>query len=406
VRDEWRTGWPVAASSFVGNGLGFNLFLMSAGLFVIPLQEELGVPRTAVMISTMAMLLASLLSPVAAVYLDRYGPRKGVLFGFGLLILAYFLLAVLPASTLVYYAVAVVFVIAGTITGTMAFCKGISLVFQKGAGIAFGVGMSGVSLVSALLIPLLSYTIETYGWRAGYGTSAVLLAVIGLPVLLLMFKPPAATTASAVETIVGEKKGEAWQAMKTTRFWLLAVSISCGTFCIGGMISQLYPMFVGAGLSLSMAAALMSTYAGAIGLGRIIVGFLLDRLNPTGVAATCMLATSAGTVLLLFVLGGSLPIESAFLAALLLGWGQGSEGDFPAFFTLRMFGRENFAKVFSGINIFAGGFTALGGIAFAAVYDWMGTYSPVIALSAGLWTIAAALIVILGRVEHRTLGNT
>jgi len=398
VKDEWRKGWRVVASAFVGNGLGFNLFLMSAGLFIIPLQEELGLPRTAVMISTVAMLLVSLLTPVAAVYIDKYGPRTGAILGYLVLIAAYALLALLPATPIVYYAVAGLFVIAGTVTGTMTFCKGISLIFHKGAGFAFGITMSGVSLVSAVVIPVLSAAIVAYGWRAGYGLSGVLVALIGLPVLLLAFSPPVQPAVEKLSPKTVEiAETRAWHVIKSSSFWILATAISCGTFCLGGLISHLYPMVIGAGVDTVLAATLLSTYAVSIGAGRIIVGILLDKSSPTFVAAACMSTTAAGAAILYFVIDGTFPDYVGFAAAFLLGWGHGAEGDFPAFFALRLFGRESFAKIFSWLNIFAGGFMAVGGLTYAAVYDWTGSYLSMIVLTALLWLCGGALMLCLRR---------
>lgn len=392
AKEEWKNGWGVVASSFIGNGLGFNLFLMSAGLFIIPLQAALDVPRTALMISTVAMLLVSFLSPAVAPYLDKYGPRIAVISGYLILIIAYTLLYFAPLSIYSYYAIGFLFVIAGTVTATMAFCKGISLVFHKGAGIAFGLTMSGVSLVSAVVIPLLSAAIESYGWRAGYGLCGALLALIGVPVLLAGFNPRAEQADRSVSPTKPQGSSEVRGALRTGRFWLLAAAISCGTFCIGGMITHLYPMLVAVGFTAKEAATLLSTYAVSIGAGRILIGILLDRSPPTIVAAISMITTAIGAAILYFVLVGHLPIAYAFLAVFLLGGGQGAEGDFPAFFTLRLFGRNTFARIFSWLNIFAGGSLALGGLFYAVIFDWTGSYLSVVFLTALLWLAGAALI--------------
>jgi len=395
--DEWRKGWKIVASAFVGNGMGFNMFFMSAGLFVIPLQKELGLPRTAVMVGTVAMLMVAFLSPLAAPYIDRYGPRRGAIVGYAMLIVAYALLTVLPPGIVTYYSITAIFVVAGTITSSMTFCKSVSLIFHKSAGLAFGITMSGVSLVSALVIPLLSAVIVSHGWRAGYGVSAALVALIGLPILIVTFKPNSALPSPPSPDHSPKSQRVASDVLRSSRFWLLSAALACGTFCLGGMIGHLYPMFVEAGLGTSVAATLLSLYAISIGAGRIIIGLMLDRFDPARVAAICMLFTAIGAAILFFVLVSALPPAAAFLAALLLGWGHGAEADFPAFFTLRLFDRDGFAKVYSLINIFTGGFSALGGLFFAAVFDWTGDYLPVVILTVILWLCGAGLSLRLGK---------
>lgn len=398
---EWRNGWRVVAAAFIGNGIGFNFFMMSAGLFVIPVQQELGLSRTAVMISPVATLIVALLSPLAGGYLDRRGPRLAAIAGFACLTLSYLLLALLPLTPASYYAVAVLFIIAGTVTGTMAFCKGVSLLFTRSAGIAFGVTQSGVSLVSATLIPVLGLIIATHGWRAGYGFCAILVGAIGIPILLAAFKPPVKARSSAAHVEDESSRQDARTALRSPQFWVLVASISCGTFCIGGFLSHFYPMLIAGDIAPTTAATILSVYAVSIGGGRIIVGFLLDRLSPTIVAATCMALTSAGAVLLYLILLGQLPHPYAFLAAFLLGWGQGAEGDFTAFFTLRRFGQRAFATIFSWMNVFASGFLAIGGLAFAYSYDRVQSYLPAIIATIILW-LAGAILMMFLRVPRTT----
>lgn len=391
--EEWRRGWRVVASAFVGNGIGFNLFMMSSGLFVIPIQQELGLSRTAVMISPVASLIVSLLSPLVGGYLDRHGPRSAAIAGFFGLAFSYMLLATLPATPVNYYAVAILFIAAGTVTGAMAFSKGVSLLFHRAAGIAFGVTQSGVSLVSAAVTPMLSLIIATYGWRAGYASCAAMVALIGIPVLFIAFKPPVRNDAAMPTEDRGAARAVARAVARahlaSAQFWILAFSISCGTFCIGGLMSHFYPMLQAGQMTPAAAAAVISTYAVSIGGGRIIVGFLLDRFTPTIVAAGCMALTAFGAALLYLVMAGTLPHGYAFVAAFLLGWGQGAEADFTAFFTLRRFGRRAFATIFSWLNIFAGGFLAIGGLAFAFSYDRLGGYLPAIAAMIALWMLGA-----------------
>lgn len=384
---EWRAGWRVVCAAFIGNGLGFNLFLMSAGLFVIPLQKQLGLSRTEVMVSPIALMAVSLLSPVVARYLDRDGPRRWVLGSFGVLGVAYILLATMPPSAGAYYAITLLFVLGGCATATMAFCKGISLIFSKGAGLAFGVTMSGVSLVSAAIIPLLNKVITDYGWQAAYGLCALFVFAIGIPALFFMFRLPAAAPCA---NQTAEAPGFSLSVLKTPAFWCLAISVSFGTFCIGGLMTHFYPMLVSSGMNSSVAAAALSTYAIAIGAGRIVVGFLLDRFNPKIIACVCMTLPALGAVVLLLALSGLISAYCVFLAAFLMGWGQGAEGDFPAYFTLRLFGPEAFASVFSWLNIFAGGSLALGGLAFAFVFDETQTYTPMILATVIFWICAAS----------------
>lgn len=396
---EWREGWRVVAAAHAGNGMGFSLFLMTAGIFIIPMQQEFGLSRTAVMIGPMVGLAAAFLTPLAATYVDRQGPRMAALSGLLALTLSYLLLATLPATPVTFYSIAVIVALAGTVSSPMVYCKGVATWFARHAGLAFGITMSGVSVATAFAAPLLSHVVETYGWRFGYLTCAVMVGLIGLPAVLAWFRQretARVATAAGAEPLSGATAAE---ALRTVPFWLLMTVFACAALPIGGMVSQLYPLLISEDFTPASAAVAVSVYALSIGFGRVIAGLMLDRFPPSLVAATSLFLAGLGAVLLLLGLLGIVPWFFAIAAAFLLGWGQGAEADFLAFFTRRLFGVKAFAMIFSWFNLVAGGGLALGGLSFALAYDQFGNYNVPVTLSALLWLTASALMM-LGRVDE------
>ena len=72
------------------------------------------------------------------------------------------------------------------------------------------------------------------------------------------------------------------------------------------------------------------------------------------------------------------------IAITLIGLAQGAEGDFIALFALRIFGLRYFSTLFATIATVAGIGFAIGGLLFAAAFDYGGNY--------GIAVIASALI--------------
>lgn len=405
ARSEWARGWSVVASAFTGNGVGFSLFLMTAGIFIIPLQRQFGLSRTAVMIGPAVGLATAFLTPFAATYVDRFGPRMAAVLGLAALTLSYLLLALMPATPVTFYSIAVIVALAGTVSSPMVYCKGVAAWFSRQAGIAFGVTMSGISVTTALAAPLLSHIVQTYGWRSGYFACAALVGAVGLPIVLAWFRER--HQSAPRQTSIPERLGgSAAEALKSRKFWILMIVFACAGLSIGGIVSQLYPLLISQDFAPHSAAAAVSVYALSIGVGRVIGGYLLDRFSPSLIASMCLGLAALGAGVLLLVVSSAVPWYFAFGAAFLLGWGQGAEADFLAFFTQRLFGLSAFALIFSGFNLVAGGGLATGGLLFAFSYDVFGNYKIAMAVSVALWFAAAALIQMVRAPDKSTFTST
>lgn len=387
---EWRHGWRVVLAALCGNGVGFTMVQMTSGIFIIPIQQEFGISRTAASIGPWIGLAVALLTPIAAIFVDRRGPRGLAIAGLCGLATSYALLASLPAILPLYVVLAATIALSGTIANPMIYCRGVATWFRRNAGLAFGLTMSGTSVVAALIAPFLSRIVEDHGWRTGIGLYAAMVSLVGLPLVLLWFR---ARPQDEVVLSQPEAQGaSAGEAARTVQFWLLIASFACATLAIGGMISQLYPILVAGNYTPERAALTVSFYAASMGFGRIVAGFLLDRFHPTLIAGGSLALAASGSFLLLHVLFGGAAPELAFLAAFLLGWGQGAEGDFIGFFTQRLFGLRAFGVIYSWFNLVVGCGLAIGGLLFAAAFDRFGSYEFAVMMNGGLWTMAAILM--------------
>src|SRR5262245_57845564 len=75
AKSEWRAGWRVLLSAAVGVGVGTPAVINTAGLFVVPMQQEFGWSRSALAIGPIVGLISSCLSPLGGWLIDRYGAR-------------------------------------------------------------------------------------------------------------------------------------------------------------------------------------------------------------------------------------------------------------------------------------------------------------------------------------------
>ncbi|MEX1148299.1 MAG: MFS transporter, partial [Sphingomonadales bacterium] len=217
---EWRVGWTVVFAGCVGTGTGYGMFLMSAGLFIKPMQDELGWSTSTIAIAPMVLVIAALLSPLGGVIIDRFGARRVAITGLSLFVLAYIIMGLVAMSPWTLYLMVALFGMIGPLSGPAVFTKGVAGWFRHSMGTAFGLTMSGVSLVALFSLPLVAYIIDNFGWRAGYLGLAGIVFLLGLPSVLALFRERAQPLAPLARPGAPAEGVPLRQALKDRRFWL------------------------------------------------------------------------------------------------------------------------------------------------------------------------------------------
>lgn len=389
-RQEWAEGGRTVFAAATGLGVGVTLFAMTSGMFIMPLQEEFGLTRAGASIAPIAGLGAALLAPIAGFAIDRLGSRPMAIAGLVLLAVAYLMLAYMPVHIAALYGIVAFIALIGTLSSTVVYAKGVATWFVRSPGLAFALMMTGISVAAALSFPLLAAAMKNFGWRSGYLVLAGLIVVAGLPAVLMWFRERQANGVAG-ESAEGVDGLSLKQAIKDKRYWICMTAFAAASFGIGGFLSQMQPMFIGFGLTATKAAAAGSVFALGIGLGRIVAGILLDRYPPNIVAAAFLFLPVIG-IFLLMSLGAMPAMTVVVIAAFLIGCGQGAEGDFIAFFTLRLFGVKHFAVIFSTVGLTVSIGMALGGLLFADLYDRHANYDLAILIGGALFALAACCI--------------
>lgn len=395
---EWRRGWTVVLAACLGTGTGYAMFLMTAGMFIKPMQEEFGWTMSALSIGPIVLLLGALLSPVAGMIVDRFGTRRVALLGMALSALAYCYMAMMPKSYVGFYLAAAIMGLISPLSHPIVFTRGVAAWFDKSLGMAFGVTLSGVSLLSMICLPVIGYLIESFGWRAGYYGLAGIVTLLGFVPVLLLFRERALPQSMENGEMVVE--GEPFSvAIRDPRFWIFATAFSLAAISMGGFMSHSQPMLRLHGLSAVQAGGVGMIFALSMFLGRLAVGFCLDRYWPPMVAIV-VLAISGGGALALGFGDASLGVGGIAIALFLIGLAQGSEADLVAFFTRRLFGMRAYSTLF-GIQAMTTAFgMSGGGLAFAQIADHRHSYA-LASIGAGLiFWLAAAMVLAGGRLER------
>ena len=182
------------------------------------------------------------------------------------------------------------------------------------------------------------------------------------------------------------------EAVRTARFWFLAVSFFIVSGTTGGVVSHLVPLLTDRGVSPQTATGMVGIAGVALIGGRLFAGFLLDRIHAPYVAAAFFLAPLIGIIVLLSTLGA----EGAAVGTMLIGIGLGAEVDLIAFLLSRYLGMRAFGEIYGYFfALFMLG-AGLGPFAMGVSFDRTGSYKLMLVCYAFALALASLPILRLG----------
>ena len=167
---------------------------------------------------------------------------------------------------------------------------------------------------------------------------------------------------------------------------------------IGASVSALGVNLVGIatdrGLTVADGIALVGVFGIAGLVGRVIGGFLMDRVRMTVIAPIIILCPVIG----LFLLGGS--VTQSVVAVSLIGVAWGAETDLMPFSVTRYFGMRSFGRVIGVLlTIFVIG-NSVGPLGLGIIYDSTGSYALATPIIATLMVLAALGFALLGKYPY------
>ena len=132
------------------------------------------------------------------------------------------------------------------------------------------------------------------------------------------------------------------------------------------------PLLTDHGISPAAAAATMGLFGLATMTGRLLAGYLVDRIFAPYVADGVLPRADRR-------LCSSAPARRAMLPAfgvILMGLGLGTEIDLIAFLVSRYFGQRSFGRLYGCFFMVFGMGTAMGRYVGGRIYDMAGSYNP------------------------------
>ncbi len=389
LRNRWWVVVVSASALIVGQG-PINVF--AAGVFLKPVSAELGFGRgeisTAISVSN---IMTALAAPLFGRFLDLYGVRRPQIVAIALFALATAAMSFLQPSFVVLLALYGIAGVVGVGQNPTGYSKVLASYFDSNRGLAMGLALAGVGLGTALMPMVSNLLIGNFGWRMGYVGLGVVIAVLALvPVALLLPEPLAKHAADKdAPPLPGMTFAE---ATRTPKYWALTIAFFFAATAINGSLVHVVPLLTDRGIPVGAAVSTLSAAGLALIIGRIIAGYVMDRVFAPYVALFFL----GGPIIGLVILGWSLDFVSPLVGTVLLGLGIGAEIDLMSFLITRYFGIRAFGALHGLMfAIFLLG-NAAGASALGWSYQLLKSYGPAFAVFELFLVIACVMFVTLG----------
>jgi MFS family permease len=393
-REEYARGWTILLASALGAGSGvYPLVFYSLGALIGPLGDAFGWTRAQVAAAPLFFTVASLLAGTAVGGLaDRYGARRIILISQVLLVLGLLAMTRIGPGIATLYAGYFALAILGAGTMAMTWARAVTGWFVISRGLALGISLIGTGLIGAALPSMITLLIAHYGWQAGYWGLALVPLVLGIPVTALFFRdaePPQPATVGIGE-VADEVEGMGFrEAVTHPAFRRMTFAFFLAALAISAVMVNILPILVGRGIARNEAAALASLIGIAVTAGRLVSGYLLDRIAARKVGAMMFLLPALACVLLA-VSGRSIVLGGVSIA--LIGLAGGAEHDIAGYFTARQFGRRHYAAIYGLLyTIYCVG-SGIGPLIMGYAADRLGSDVPALAVLAATFLLAALVI--------------
>lgn len=396
----------------IGLFMGYGpIVSFTFGVFLKPLTEEFGWSRGQISLAfSFSLLVMSLVLPVVGRLVDRFGARTVIVpsvffFGIGLMSLSF-----LSANVWHLYTIYIVMGLIGGGTAPIPYSNVLSHWFDKKRGLALGLAMVGLGLGAFIMPSLAQMLIASHGWRQAYIFIGLMVIVVAIPIVSLFLKEtpqllgqhpdgeiPLSATGHNARQALGLSSPEARQ---TSTFWILVSAFFLMSASVHGCLIHLVPLLTDRGISPQLAAVATSLFGGALLVGRVGAGYLLDRFFASAVAVVFFSATTVGLLLLWGGASGAV----AFAAAFFVGLGMGAEGDIIAYLIGRYFGLRAFGEIYGYAFSAFGLGGVIGPLFMGKAFDSTGSYNVGLSVFVVASIIAAGLMTRLG--PYRTWETT
>ena len=343
-------GWAVVFASFFASFGEVPVNGPVIGVFITPMQDELGWSRGTIALGFMiGSIVGALSSALVGWSVDRYGSRLVVVISGVLITISLLGLSTIeePWQFWALFGLGRGAAISGVGIGTTV---AVGKWFYRRRGRMLAIKMIGHRTGQVVFPVFILAIMSVADWRMAFAASAGVAALlITLPTLLYLRKQPEDMGLMPDGAIQSEGAHEpdpevSWtlqEARRTRALWLIVVFTVSTPFVLGATNFHMVANFQDRGLSHALAVSVLSVFAAVSALSLLPVGLLLERMH---VRHGAMLMTVLLMASMLLISVADSYIE-ALVFAVLFGVTTGMRGIVETLLVANYFGRKSLGTI-------------------------------------------------------------
>ncbi|MCE2463795.1 MAG: MFS transporter [Dehalococcoidia bacterium] len=340
-------GWWIVVIGLITSALKHGTFNRGFTIYILPIQNSLGIDRTAISLAeTLGRLEGGLHGPVVGYLTDRFGggalmAAGGLISGLG------FILVSFTHNYLYFMLVYVGLISLGVRAGyENASIPAVNQWFRRKRSLAMALVSAGQGLGCAAIPPLLGVMVFSLGlgWRTSALVSGVAILAIVVPLSFLVRRSPESmgllpdgarpdvplsstsqesgageeqgrkdmatpqgpgptTVGTPADRVPGEADFTTKEALRTRSYWLLVLAVGLRNSVHAGMSFHLAPLMVWSGVSEPTAAIFVGLMCFGILAFNPCAGWMGDRWSKQRISAVAMVSGILAVVMMLYSSG-------------------------------------------------------------------------------------------------------
>jgi MFS family permease len=388
VADSSPAGWRVVFACFLSAVFAWGFGFYAHGIYLVELQKARGWSTGLISsIVTGHYVLGALLLPYIARAIGRFGPRAVFLSGLGITALALLVLPSVEAPwqlALIYAAMAP----GWNATSVAPIAATLGQWFDRKRGLALNLALSGATVAGLVVAPALLAANATMGFASAERLLVVIGVVLaGMAVALFVHRGPLTPPASPT----GQKT---LAPLRQWHFWSISAPFAFVLLSQVGFITHLVPLISDRqSVDPGLAVAINAITALA---GRVVLGFVIDRLPPRAAAAFCFLVQVAAIA----VLAGAQSPAVIYAACAIYGFSVGNNITLSPLIIQREYAAADFPAIVALSTAVVQILYAFGPGLLGLLRDGTGSYAVPLAVCMALNIVAAAMIMLRRSTAH------
>ena len=405
-------GWKIVLVSFLALFVSVGFGFYSFGAFFVALTEEFGGGRTGVGVGLALFGITNgLVAPFLGSALDRGHAKRIMFWGAWLLALGLLLTAAVRNLIQFYLVLGTLLSLGAALIGGVTASTLVANWYVRKRAMALGIATMGISLSGVVMAPVATRLISLVGWRGTFVIYGGLTLLFVIPAVRrwVIDRPediglhpdgdvtsPVAGWAPAQATSSPARHRHWTEPLRSRNFWVIALVVSMNFCANSAILTHIIAHGMDLGFPPLRASYGLSIIAAMGVLGKVVFGWIGDRLSGRGALWLAIGLQASGST-------GLLQAESytALLSAAAV-FGLGMGGMMPLWGTLigACFGRRSFGRVMGLMSPILLPIQILG-VPFAGyVYDRSGTYDLAFAVFVCMY-LSAMLVLFLLRTPSR-----